>query len=168
MPPFWAPTRGRTTFRCRRSKCEWCAPGAGWSAPTRGRMGGSMRRMGRRGRSSALMKVHFGFALVAISVWGALARDLPDSFFTPGEADNSLTMEVLCTPGFSPSKLRNVRNRTATGYLQGVRYATADTAVPVRGRSPDPARHRRLEPPAQSMAAARVNAAMELQNEGPA
>ena len=64
--------------------------------------------MGRRGRSSALMKVHFGFALVAISVWGALARDLPDLFFTPGEADNSLTMEVLCTPGFSPSKLRNV------------------------------------------------------------
>ena len=30
--------------RCRPSGRAWCAPGAGWSAPTRGRTGASMRR----------------------------------------------------------------------------------------------------------------------------
>jgi hypothetical protein len=53
-----------------------------------------------------------GFAGVAALVWAlvllaastALAGDLPDPKFTPGDADSSLTKVAICTPGASKSR----------------------------------------------------------------
>jgi hypothetical protein len=45
-----------------------------------------------------------GCCAILFAASTALAGDLPDPTFTPGDADSSLTKEAICSPGTSKSR----------------------------------------------------------------